>query len=306
MRTGTDLLLLSLLGLGWGLHVVLSKALGADGASEALAYLVVYMLGSATGLIAMGLVFSTPFRPTAGQGGFFLVSAFLGYLGPISAELVIAPRIDAGVFALIASLTPVFTVAVAVSLGLDRLTGKLALALAAGMAAAALMAAPDLATLRQGATAWTLLALVVPVLYGFDNVYVQARWPRGLDVFQVSAAEAVVALALVLPLAGIWGIGTPDVWRAAEQGGAVLAGLVLAALATVWLFFYLVRHCGAVFVSFAGFVSLGTGVACGVLFFGERPGLALLAAGALTVAALWLLRADARARQGLGGAAETG
>lgn len=297
MRSGGDLLLLALLGLGWGLHVVLSKALGAQDATEALGFLAVYMLGSATGLIVMALIFSRPFRPDWRQGGFFLVSAFLGYLGPISAELVIAPRIDAGVFALIASLTPIFTVAVAVTVGLDRLSGRLALALAAGMSAAVLMVAPDLSAIRQGATAWTLLALVVPIFYGFDNVYVQARWPRGLDVFQVSAAEGLVALALVLTLGWGWGLRAADVHQAAGQGGLVLGGLVLAALATVWLFFYLVRHCGAVFVSFAGFVSLGTGVACGVLFFGERPGPALVAAAVLTVSALWLLRADARARE---------
>lgn len=296
MRGARDLVLLALLGLGWGLHVVLSKALGATTGAEALAYLTVYMAASAAALIGMALVFSTPFRPTLRQLGFFTVSSFLGYLGPITAELIVAPRIAAGAFALIAALTPLLTVAVAVAIGLDRLTGRLTLALAAGMVASLLMVAPDLAALRQGAIGWTLLAFLVPAFYGIDNVYIQVRWPAGLDVFQVSGAEALVALGMTAGLALVWGIGPGEAATAAVQGGAVLAGLVLAAVSTVWLFFHLVRHCGAVFVSFAGFVALGTGVAAGVLFFGERPTPALAAAAALTVTALWLLRADARAR----------
>lgn len=306
MRRGSDLLLLALLGVGWGLHVVLSKALGAQDAGEAMAYLSVYMAASALGLISMGAVFSRPFRPTLRLLVFFVFSSVLGYLGPILAELVIAPRIEAGLFALIASLTPVLTAAVAAVLGLDRLTGRLAAALAAGSAAAVLTVAPDLGGMRAGGTLWVALAFVVPAFYALDNVYIQARWPEPLDVFQVSAGEAVVALGLTSGLALTWGVTPQDMARAAGQGGAVLAGLVLAALATVWLFFYLVRHCGAVFVSFAGFVSLGTGVLCGIVFFDERPTPTLAAAAVLTMIALWLLRADARARGRAGGSVPKG
>src|SRR3546814_2221853 len=104
------LFLLVLLGALWGLHIVFAKAIGAGDARSVLALLVLYVSVAAVGLIAVALVRSRPFRPTLARVRFFVISSALGYLGPIFFELLIAPRLDASVFALIAGATPLATV----------------------------------------------------------------------------------------------------------------------------------------------------------------------------------------------------
>lgn len=290
---GGSLLLLLLLGAGWGLHVVLTKALGAQSLAEALALFVVYVSGTATGLVAVALLRGRFYRPRAGAIRFFAISSSLGYLGPILAELVIAPRIDAGVFALIAGATPVATVAIAAALGLERLGRRLALALCAGTAAAVVLVAPGIG--GGGPSGWIAAAFVVPLLYGADNVYIERAWPKGLDTLQVSAGEGIVAAALCALLALAFGVGPAEAAAAAAAGGWLLAALIAISLASVLIYFHLVRTAGAVFVSFASYVAIAAGVAAGILVFGERPGGMLAAAAALLGTALWLLHRDRQA-----------
>ncbi len=291
--------LLLLLGGLWGLHVGLAKAIGADGPRQALALLVLYVACSATGLVAMALLRGKAFRPTASMLRYFAISSAMGYLGPIFGELLVAPRIDASVFALVAGATPLATVGIAMAAGRDRLTPLLAAALAAGSASALVLLGPaawqgEGGPGSGGPALWVALAFVVPLLYGSGDVYIEARWPRELDLTQVAAGEGVVASCWTVLLAATFGVGPADIATEAARAGWPATGLVATALAATWLYFAVLDRAGAVFVSFASYVTIATGVLAGVIVFGERPGPSLLVAGALTGLALWLLNRDRR------------
>lgn len=304
MRAGTapvrrdagpvTLMLLLLLGGLWGLHIAFAKAIGADGPRQALALLVLYVACSATGLVAMALLRGKAFCPTAPMLRYFAISSGLGYLGPIFGELLVAPRIDASVFALVAGATPLATVGIAVAAGRDRLSRTLAAALAAGSLAALVLLGPAAWQGEGGPLPWVALAFAVPLLYGAGDVYIEARWPRELDLTQVAAGEGVVASCWTILLAATFGVGPADVAAEATRAGWPAAGLVATALAATWLYFAVLDRAGAVFVSFASYVTIATGVLAGIAVFGERPGAALVAAGALTALALWLLNRDRR------------
>lgn len=289
--TGTVVLLV-LLGALWGLHIVFAKAIGAESAREALALLVVYVSAAAVGLVTVALAGGRGFRPTRAMLRYFVTSSALGYLGPIFVELLVAPRIDASLFALVAGATPLATVGIAVACGRDRLSRTLAAALIAGSAAGLVLLGPA-AWAGAGAPAfWVALAFLVPLLYGAGDVYIEARWPRALDVQQVAAGEGVVAACWAVLLATLFGVGPGDVATVTARAGWPVAGLVATAVGATWLYFALIGRAGAVLVSFASYVTIATGVVAGVVAFGERPGAALLAAAALTALALWLLNRD--------------
>lgn len=288
--TGTLALLIVLGGL-WGLHIVFAKAIGAEDARSALALLVLYVSAAAAGLLALALFRSRPFRPTQVRLRFFAISSALGYLGPIFFELLIAPKIDASIFALIAGATPIATVGIAVAVGRDRLGPMLAGALAAGSAAGLLLLGPA-AFSAGGAPLWVAMAFVVPLLYGFGDVFIEANWPKGLDLYQVSAGEGIAATFWAVVLAAGFGLAPSDIVAGAVEAGWPAAGLVATAMAATWLYFALIDRAGAIFVSFASYVTIATGVLAGIVFFGERPGPALLGAAGLTALALWLLNRD--------------
>lgn len=287
--------LLICLGGLWGLHIVFAKAIGVETAREALAMLVVYV-----SVVAVAAVRSGPFRPTGRTLRFFLISTALGYMGPIFCELMIAPRIDAGLFALIAGATPLATVGIAVAIGRDRLSRALALALAAGSGAALLLFGPAALQAGPGApSGWVALAFLVPLLYGAGDVYIEAGWPEGLSVHQVAAAESVMATGWAAVLAALFGLGPSEIAGVAVAAGWPAIGLIATALVATWAYFAVIERAGAIFVSFASYVTIATGVLAGIALFGERPGAALAGAAALTALALWLLNRD-RARAGTG------
>lgn len=285
-------LLLVLLGGLWGLHIVFAKAIGAATAREALAVLALYISTAAVGLVLVAALRSRPFRPSAPIIRFFVVSSALGYVGPIFVELLAAPRIDATVLSLIAGATPIATVGIAVAAGRDRLSPALAAALAAGSAAALALLGPAAWAGGGGPVLWIAVAFLVPLLYGAGDVFIETNWPRGLDVYQVAAGEAVVGSGWVLLLSFAAGVRPSDVASIAGPAAWPTLGLIATALAATWLYFALINRAGAVFVSFASYVTIATGVLAGILAFGERPGASLLAAGLLTALALWLLNRD--------------
>lgn len=294
MRLG-PFVLICLIGSGWGLHFLFTKALGSASVKEALAFLVLYILGTASGLLALGLLGSRAYRPTWGQVRFFAISSSFGYLGPILAELIIAPNVNAGIFALIAGATPVTTVAIAALFGFERVTVVLAGALAAGSASALVLLGPGAEA--GGPVFWIALAFVVPLLYGADNVYIERAWPKGLDSLQVAAGEGVVATVICASVALAFGVRADDIAVAADRGGWLLAGLILTSFVSTWLYFHVAHGSGAVFVSFASYIAILAGVLGGVLFFAERPGWPLALAAALLIVALRLLARHRQAHQ---------
>ncbi|HET7409192.1 MAG TPA: hypothetical protein VFJ13_03265, partial [Paracoccaceae bacterium] len=205
------------------------------------------------------------------------------------------PRIDASVFALIAGATPLATIGIAAALGRDRLSPMLAAALAAGSGAALLLLGPAAFGAGAAPPLWVALAFIVPLLYGMGDVFIEANWPEGLDMHQVSAGEGVAATCWAVVLAIGFGLAPSDIAAVAVEAGWPAVGLVATALAATWLYFALIGRAGAVFVSFASYVTIATGVLAGIAIFGERPGAAIVAAAGLTALALWLLNRD-RAR----------
>lgn len=290
VRRARSLVLLVALGTGWGLHISLSKGLGAETTAEALAYFVVYMAGAAIGLCAAVLAFSKPFRVTWPIFRFFVIASFFGYLIPLLTEMIVAPKIDAALFTLIAALSPMLTMAIATAIGQERATRKRLFALALGLAAGAILLAPGVALSREAMTVWVLAAFIAPIAYACDNVYIVWAWPKHLNALQVSAAEAVAGLVLAIIAASAYGVGPAAVATAAQTGGVWLPALVIVSVISTLLFFHLLRTDGAVFVSFAGFVSIATGVLAGIVLFGERPSLGLWTSCALIFGAMWMLR----------------
>lgn len=178
------LALLVLLGALWGLHIVFAKAIGAEGPREALARLVAYLWATAAGLVGPALARGRAYRPSAAMLRYFAVSSGLGYMGPIFLELLVAPRIEASVFGLLAGAVPLATVGVAVAFGRDRMSGTLAAALGAGCAAVLVLLGPAAAQAGASGTSlqWLALALLVPLLYSIGDVCIDVNWPRALDV----------------------------------------------------------------------------------------------------------------------------
>jgi len=129
-----------------------------------------------------------------------------------------------------------------------------------------------------------VIALVVPLCYGIEPIYIAANWPRGFTALQAVTGETLFAAVMMMPIFLLFGdpLGSNVLWSSAE-----LAILVFVAAGVIesLLYFYLIQKTGGVFVSFGTFISLFAGIAWGIVLFSEvHDSIVWLAVGALCLA----------------------
>lgn len=284
------LALLLVMGALWGLQFAMLKLAAQAGYSE-LAILMVALVLLSVAFTGLLVVRGEGFALDAARIRFLAVTAVLGYLVPLLAALHVAAHIPAGVLTLIASLSPVVTVAVALALRTEPVSRHRVLAVVLGAGAALLVLWPDAALPGQAALYWLAVALLVPVCYGVESIYIAAKWPPGMTSLQAVAGESWFAAAMVLPVFLLFGdpVAMPENWGAPELA---IVLFVAAGVVESVIYFYLVRTTGGVFVSFGTFVSLFAGIGWGMLLFAESHGAAIWAAVIATCAAVGLLVLD--------------
>lgn len=278
--------LLLIMGGCWGLQFAMLK-LAAGGGYSDLAVLVLAMALLSVVFVALLVLRRELFRLTRERLGFLLVTSVLGYLAPLWAALYAASHLPAGILTLMASLTPIATVATALALRTERVSVQRILAVILGAIAVCLVLGPELELPGYGTFHWLLVALIMPLCYGVESIYIARFWPAGLTPLQAVTGESVMAALLVLPLFVITGgtLSWPPTWSAAELAiGLFVAAGVVESL----LYFFLIQRTGGVFVTFGGFVSLFAGIGWGIVLFSETHGQHVWAAVAVLCVSLFL------------------
>ncbi len=261
------MILLVIMGMMWGLQFSMLKLATQSGHSDINILMLSLTLLSVIYLVIL-VIRKQLFKITRSRLIFLVVNGFLGYVIPLAASLKAAPHISVGVLTLIISLTPVVTISVAVTLRTEPVSPGRIFAVLLGLIAVVLVLAPELDLPAHGSTYWIGIAMIVPLSYGIESIYVAGRWPKGLSPLQVVAGEAIVAALLVLPFFVIFGeaASTTISWSMAEL--AIIIFVITGAV-EVFLYFFLIEKTGGVFVSFGTFVSLFAGIFWGMIIFSE-------------------------------------
>ena len=285
-------LILLAMGLIWGLQVAMLKLSLSTGYSELQLILVSLMLVAVTYFCVL-VVRRGLFSFTGSRLKFFLSTALLGYVIPLCAILYAGHTIAAGMLSLIISTAPLFTFAAAFLGGTEAISRLRMVAMALGFMATTLVLWPEFVTPGFGDIGWLLLMLLVPICYGVESVYIDFKWPEGLDVYQIGFGEVVVAAFLVIPLL-IWQ-GEPLVfnWTWDTSHTAILV-YSFTGISEVVMYFHLIRTTGGVLVAFATPVALFGGIGWGMLVFNESHSNWVWVAVAVLFISLVLVGVDAR------------
>jgi drug/metabolite transporter (DMT)-like permease len=137
---------------------------------------------------------------------------------------------------------------------------------------------------------WLLVALAVPACVASGNIYRSLKWPKDVSDMGLAAAMLLASAIWLLPLLAIYPLG---LFRNGAGAGELLVGAQVAASAAMyWLYFWLQRVAGPVYLSQIGYVAAGFGVLFATIFFHERLpptaiiGLAMIVVGVLLVRAV--------------------
>ena len=275
-------LCLLIMGGCWGLQFALLKLAAGGGYSE-LAVLSVAMALLSVVFLSFLVIRRELFGLNLERFVFLLVAGLLGYVAPLWAVLYAASHLPAGILTLLGTLTPVATVGFALLLRSEPVSARRMLAVVFGAAAVYLVLWPELEVPGFGNLKWLLIALIMPLCYAIESIFISKFWPHGLNPLQAVTGETLMAFALVLPMFALSGgaLPIPNVWGTAELaiGLFVAAGVVESIL-----YFYLIRRTGGVFVSFGSFVSLFAGIGWGIVLFSEsHSALVWLSVGLLCI-----------------------
>lgn len=220
---------------------------------------------------------------------FYLMAMTLGYFVPAVLELNAAPIIGAGLLTIFVSMTPMVTVMVAFLMRTEaKSMRKIAGVIIATLALLPMMLSENMIMPKpEHAMTGFTIALMVAVCYGLYHNLVAKFWPEGEDSWQLATGETMAGLFVMVPVSLlIYGLEPLPLDNINLP--VFFAGYLLLSMASIWLYFYILKAGGPIFASMAGFISLVAGVVLGMLVFGERhPPWVILSMLAM-IGATWL------------------
>lgn len=280
--------LVCVLGTFWGLAFSLSKV-AANAGVPPLGYAWWQSLGSGMVLLTIALwCRQTP--PIDRQHLRYL--AFMGAFGlgvPNALIYTVIAEIPVGLVSAITNMVPLFTYLISLALLLERFSPVRAAGVMVGLAGAAIVVLPGAGTPEPWMTGWVLLAMVGPVCYAI-SVVGGTRWrPVGTPSLALAAGMLIAAGSMIAPVVIATGsVYVPDP-TALHTGDLAILGQVAITCAMFIVYFELMRIAPPVVISLVGYLVTLTGIAWGMVLFGERHSPWLFVAVILIFAGLALV-----------------
>ncbi len=279
--------LLFFLGAAWGLQFTLLKIATNTQLNEFNILFVSMFMIAAVCVVALYFQRSF-FIPTRKHMTFFTLSGLFGFVLPLGGIIFAAHYFSAGLIVLFESLTPVFTVAIALLLGTEQVSSRRIFAVALGLTSVIIVGWEHLIQTELSHLVGLLIVLGVPVFYAIDGIYVAARWPSDLKVNQIVTGEALAGTVIILPVYLLLGEPLRLVSQWHEGHWSVLV-FILISLVEIVVYFYLLKTVGALYVSMASFIALFSGLGFGIALLGETHSALVWASVCMVCVALYLV-----------------
>lgn len=284
-RTTVLLLILAMMGAGWGLTQPLSKIAVSEGYRHfGLVFwqlaLGAFMLGAfrcfdlRKGLPGNGK--SSPrvrlrwptLRLDAAALRVYILIALIGTVLPNSASYEAIRHLPSGLVSILLSLVPMFAFPIAMAFGNERFEFPRFLGLLLGLAGVLLIVMPEASLPERAMVAFIPLALIAPFFYGLEGNVV-AKWgTAGLSPVDVLYGASVSGALIALPLAVMSGqfIDPRPPWLLPDLA-IVLAALIHVFVYTAYV--WMVGVAGPIFAVQVSYLVTGFGVLWAALILGE-------------------------------------
>ena len=200
---------------------------------------------------------------------FYFVCGNSGTLLPNVVMFSAAPHITVGAMSMIIAMVPLLTYVQSLLVRIDRPSlGRLS-GILLGALAIALLVLPGGDDASSSAPMWIAIAIIIPLSFGFESVFVAVRRPPKTDSITLVAGMLLAGGAMLAPIVLLTDTALPlyPPWGTVEWA---TVGMVMCNVASYSLFLYLIALSGPVFaVQSSYFVTL-FGILWGMLIFGEQ------------------------------------
>ena len=262
------LVLLLIAGATWGAFFTVNK-LAAEAAVPPVAFAFWSILVAGVAMAILSFLIEGPPRLGRRFLLFYFVSGIANFGFTIILFAYIAPKLPVGVLTLVMMMTPTMTYVFAFLLRIDRFRGASFLGLLCGIAGVLVIVVPEFRLATRDMAGWFLLALLGPTSFAVGNVHVAMFRPPEAPGLMVAAGLCLGASVFVLPVLLIVDSDFSPLTASAEGLTAIALAAVIYS-ATLSLLFEVIRRAGPVFWSQIGYIAVVSGIAWGVVVFGEH------------------------------------
>ncbi len=286
------LVLLILSGLGWGAAISFTK-LATSGGDHPLT-LLFWQVVILTVVLAARLALVRGRLPLSRRHlMFYCIAGLLGTTFPNAMSYWAAPHVPAGIIAIVFSLAPLMTFALALIVRMEEWDPVRLFGVLLGLSAIAVLVLPETALPDPAIAVWIAVFVVVALSYAGEDVYAATAMPVEDSPLTLLLGMSLATLIMITPAILVAGIPIAFFRTGAPHEVALLGASLLHLVAYASLL-YLIRHAGAVFASQISYVVTLSGVFWGMAIFGEVPSAWVWAALVLALAGLGLARPRGR------------
>ena len=276
------------MGLSWGLTAPLSKIAVSTGHHYLglLIWQIIIMILS-LGLIQIFRKKKLPLNLNCFWR--YVLVALLGTILPNSIMYKAYFHLQSGIMSILVSIVPMIAFLLVLVLQMEKFEIRRFLGVLFGIFAIILIVFPKLDLGYIGEVGWILLALLSPLCYAIEGVWINKIGIAKLDPIEVILGASILGCFILMPIVALNGYWiTPyRVWGPAEFA-ITLSSLIhsIIYISYIWL----IGKAGVIFASQVSYIYTASGIGFSIILLGEGYSLFVWAAVILMLMGLMMVR----------------
>ena len=285
-------IILLIVGVSWGLTAPLSKIAVSTG-HHYLGLLIwqIIMMILSLGLIQIFRKKKLPLNLNCFWR--YVVVALLGTILPNSIMYKAYFHLQSGIMSILVSIVPMIAFLLVLVLKMEKFEIRRFLGVLFGIFAIILIVFPKLDLGYLGEVGWILLALLSPLCYAIEGVWINKIGIAKLDPIEVILGASILGFFILMPIVALNGYWiTPyRVWGPAEF--AITASSLIHSIIYI-SYIWLIGKAGVIFASQVSYIYTASGIGFSIILLGEGYSLFVWAAVILMLMGLMMVRPSRR------------
>ena len=281
-------IILLIVGMSWGLTAPLSKIAVSTGHHYLglLIWQIIIMILS-LGLIQIFRKKKLPLKLNCFWR--YVVVALLGTILPNSIMYKAYFHLQSGIMSILVSIVPMIAFLLVLVLQMEKFEIRRFLGVLFGIFAIILIVFPKLDLGYLGEVGWILLALLSPLCYAIEGVWINKIGIAKLDPIEVILGASILGFFILMPIVALNGYWiTPyRVWGPAEF--AITASSLIHSIIYI-SYIWLIGKAGVIFASQVSYIYTASGIGFSIILLGEGYSLFVWAAVILMLMGLMMVR----------------
>ena len=285
-------LILLIVGVSWGLTAPLSKIAVSTGHH----YLGLLIWQIIIMILSLGLIQIYRKKKLSLNLNCFwryVLVALLGTILPNSIMYKAYFHLQSGIMSILVSIVPMIAFLLVLMLQMEKFEIRRFLGVLFGIFAIILIVFPKLDLGYVGEVGWILLALLSPLCYAIEGVWINKIGIAKLDPIEVILGASILGFFILMPIVALNGYWiTPyRVWGPAEF--AITASSLIHSLIYI-SYIWLIGKAGVIFASQVSYIYTASGIGFSIILLGEGYSLFVWAAVILMLMGLMMVRPSRR------------